>query len=203
MEKNYLSYEIDKLAEENRKLRSENRNYRELLSFNQDLIFRFHTIEKYFEYVSPACETLTGYPAADFYQRPAIFDSLVEPGCLAAFKEMWDRGCRGLETNECEFELIRENGSRLWAAVRIWTVLNRLGKVVAFVGNVRDISLRKQMEERIRTLEGLIPICASCKKIHASNDGWQEIEHYLADRTRMDFTHGLCPDCRSRLFPDS
>lgn len=202
MEKNYLSYEIDKLAEENRKLRSENRNYKELLSFNQDLIFRFHTIEKYFEYVSPAATQLTGYMPAEFYQRPNILENLICPEHQPGFQDTWERACRGLETDEVEFQILQEPGSRLWVAMRIWPVLNRLGKVVAFIGSIRDISLRKQMEERIRTLEGLIPICAHCKKIHVSGDDWQEIETYLSDHTRMDFTHGLCPGCRSQLFPE-
>jgi hypothetical protein len=47
----------------------------------------------------------------------------------------------------------------------------------------------------IRTLSGLIPICASCHRIRDDLGSWNELEHYLASRADVQFTHGLCPGC--------
>ncbi len=55
---------------------------------------------------------------------------------------------------------------------------------------------------QVRTLEGLIPICAGCKRIRCDEGYWQEVEVYVRDRTPADFTHSLCPDCAARLYPE-
>lgn len=52
------------------------------------------------------------------------------------------------------------------------------------------------MEERLHhTLDGLIPICAGCKKVRIADDSWQQIEVYVGDRSRARFSHGMCPGC--------
>jgi K+-sensing histidine kinase KdpD len=53
--------------------------------------------------------------------------------------------------------------------------------------------------ERVRTLTGLLPICAWCKKIQTETSQWQQLELYLSQRSEAKFTHGLCPDCTKRL----
>jgi hypothetical protein len=54
----------------------------------------------------------------------------------------------------------------------------------------------------IKRLEGLLPICASCKKIRKDDNSWEAIEVYVTERTDAKFSHGLCPDCMQKLFPD-
>jgi PAS domain S-box-containing protein len=54
----------------------------------------------------------------------------------------------------------------------------------------------------IKTLKGLIPICASCKKVRNDEGFWQQVEVYVRDRTEADFSHGLCPDCAKKFYPD-
>jgi len=64
---------------------------------------------------------------------------------------------------------------------------------------------RNRLQEalsQVRTLEGLIPICAGCKRIRCDEGYWQEVEVYVRDRTPADFTHSLCPDCAARLYPE-
>jgi two-component system, response regulator PdtaR len=56
--------------------------------------------------------------------------------------------------------------------------------------------------DNIKTLRGLIPICASCKRIRSDEGFWQDVEVYVKDHTEAQFTHGLCPDCARRLYPD-
>lgn len=54
----------------------------------------------------------------------------------------------------------------------------------------------------VKTLQGLIPICAYCKKIRDDHGLWEQIEHYLAHHSQAQFSHGICPDCRREHFPE-
>jgi hypothetical protein len=53
---------------------------------------------------------------------------------------------------------------------------------------------------RVRQLSGLLPICASCKKIRDDRGYWNQLEVYIRDHSEADFTHGLCPDCVGKLL---
>jgi len=55
---------------------------------------------------------------------------------------------------------------------------------------------------RVKTLSGLLPICAACKKVRDDHGYWSQIEAYLRTRTEAEFTHGICPDCLRRLYPE-
>lgn len=54
---------------------------------------------------------------------------------------------------------------------------------------------------KVRTLSGLLPICANCKKIRDDKGYWNQIETYIKDRSQAEFTHGICPECAQRLYP--
>jgi PleD family two-component response regulator len=54
----------------------------------------------------------------------------------------------------------------------------------------------------IRTLRGIIPICANCKNIRDDKGAWQEVENYVKEHSEADFSHSLCPACAQKLYPD-
>jgi hypothetical protein len=54
---------------------------------------------------------------------------------------------------------------------------------------------------RVQLLSGLLPICASCKKIRDDTGYWNQIEIYIRDHSEADFTHGICPECAKKLYP--
>ncbi len=70
----------------------------------------------------------------------------------------------------------------------------------------RKVSERTaELEEalrKVRTLKGLIPICASCKKVRDDQGYWSQVEEYISTRSEADFTHGLCPDCLKRYYDE-
>jgi PAS domain S-box-containing protein len=80
---------------------------------------------------------------------------------------------------------------------------------------VRDITDRKLAEQErekliaelqnalaeIKTLHGILPICASCKKIRDDQGAWHQVEAYIRDHTDAEFSHGLCADCAKKLYP--
>lgn len=55
---------------------------------------------------------------------------------------------------------------------------------------------------KIKTLRGLLPICASCKKIRDDKGYWNLLETYIHEHTEADFTHGICPECSKKLYPE-
>ena len=59
----------------------------------------------------------------------------------------------------------------------------------------------KQALAEVRTLSGLLPICAKCKKIRDDRGYWNQIEIYIRERTDANFSHGVCPDCARELYP--
>lgn len=65
-----------------------------------------------------------------------------------------------------------------------------------------QIGLFKVLYKRIRILEGLIPICANCKKIRNEEDQWQHLEIYISEHSLSEFSHGICPDCARELYPE-
>lgn len=105
-------------------------------------------------------------------------------------------------------------GDGRWLEVRRGDVQDRWGAEVAHLVVVRDISRRKRVEQerealiadlsaalgRIRTLEGLLPICAHCKKIRDDAGTWKPVESYFESQTSVEFTHGICPDCSRDFF---
>jgi len=54
---------------------------------------------------------------------------------------------------------------------------------------------------QVRQLHGLLPICASCKKIREDSGYWRQIEEYIRDHSEAQFTHGICPECSQIYFP--
>jgi hypothetical protein len=56
--------------------------------------------------------------------------------------------------------------------------------------------------DKIETLSGLLPICASCKKIRNDKGYWERIEKYISKRTAAEFTHSICPECKTKLYPE-
>jgi hypothetical protein len=60
--------------------------------------------------------------------------------------------------------------------------------------------LEKSLAE-IKTLSGLLPICAHCKKVRNDQGYWQQIEEYISEHSSADFSHGICPECARKLYP--
>jgi hypothetical protein len=54
---------------------------------------------------------------------------------------------------------------------------------------------------RVKTLKGLVPICAQCKKIRDDDGYWHQVEIYVESHSQAQFSHGICPDCQRELYP--
>ncbi len=60
----------------------------------------------------------------------------------------------------------------------------------------------KVLFQKMKYLEGLLPICSSCKNIRDAQGNWQSMEAFIHDRSEARFSHGLCPKCAKKLYPE-
>ena len=74
---------------------------------------------------------------------------------------------------------------------------------------IRDFSRLEKTSQRlqgaldnIKTLEGLLPICANCKNIRDDDGYWQQVEVYIRQNSNAKFSHSICPECAHQLYPD-
>ncbi len=109
-----------------------------------------------------------------------------------------------------------ENGKTVYAEVSAYPIKNNDGTIVRFVHISKDITARinleKEREELIRelqkalaeikTLKGIITICCSCKNIRNDSGYWEQIELYIHKHSEIEFTHGICPHCAKKHYPD-
>lgn len=68
------------------------------------------------------------------------------------------------------------------------------------LNRILDQKIKEAMSE-VKTLNGLLPICAKCKKIRDDSGYWNQLETYVKKHTDADFSHGLCPDCAAEIYP--
>jgi len=107
------------------------------------------------------------------------------------------------------------NRHESWELDEIITVLIFLVFALLFFSmrRLRDISLsettlklkNRELEaafNEIRQLRGIIPICASCKKIRDDKGFWHQVEVYVSEHSEAKFSHGICPDCVKKLYPE-
>lgn len=83
-----------------------------------------------------------------------------------------------------------------------YTIEIALVKFQAATEREQLISRLERALQEVKQLKGLLPICASCKKIRDENGDWQQIETYIHSHSQVDFSHGICPQCAAALYPD-
>jgi PAS domain S-box-containing protein len=109
---------------------------------------------------------------------------------------------------------IRKDGEVIWAKLTVSIIRDDAGNPLYFLEMMEDITSQKLAEEerehlildlkdalaRIKTLTGMLPICASCKKIRDDKGYWNQLEQYISEHSDVLFSHCLCPDCAKKEF---
>jgi len=128
------------------------------------------------------------------------------------------RGCieRVFETGQptaVESHIVTDRES--WWVTRFVPV-RKDGRVISVVAIGTEITARKLAENererligelreallKVKTLSGLLPICASCKNVRDDHGYWRRIESYISERSEAEFSHGLCPSCAKELHAE-
>jgi len=75
--------------------------------------------------------------------------------------------------------------------------------MVANADELKDVIIKLQKAfEEIKTLRGIVPICANCKKIRDDKGYWEQVENYVSKHSEAIFSHSICPDCMKSLYPE-
>ncbi len=121
----------------------------------------------------------------------------------------------GKRVEGAEYRMGNDTQKQMVALVYSSPVL-RAGEVAGARLNITDITIRKKAEEErdkliadlqktlaeVKKLKGILPICASCKKIRDDSGYWNQVESYIRDHSEVEFSHGLCPECAKMLYPE-
>ncbi|NTW77710.1 MAG: PAS domain S-box protein [Syntrophaceae bacterium] len=117
---------------------------------------------------------------------------------------------------EYPLDLRRKDGSIRHVLMTAVARYDANGKIIGYQGTIRDITERRKIEEererlilelqeaisQVKTLSGLLPICASCKKIRDDKGYWNQIESYIRAHSEAKFSHSICPDCAKKMYPE-
>jgi PAS domain S-box-containing protein len=111
---------------------------------------------------------------------------------------------------------LEENNLKRYYDLSLNPLRNERGRMRGRLAVLRDITARVEVEQereklihqlqealaQVKTLEGLLPICASCKNIRDDQGYWHNVENYLEKHSEVSFSHGICPACLYKLYPD-
>jgi PAS domain S-box-containing protein len=117
---------------------------------------------------------------------------------------------------ELEVELVTKSGTLRSVSLNATVIKDEEGNFVMSRTIVHDMTERRRADQekerlivelksalsKVKTLTGLLPICASCKKIRSDKGYWEHIETYIKEHSEADFSHGICPDCTRKLYPE-
>jgi len=142
----------------------------------------------------------------------AEFLALSHPDDRERLQALVAEGVQTRRSMEYQWRIVRADGEIRHIQGRNAVIVDAAGQAVRMAGTSLDITDRKRADENqrtlllevqkavaeVKTLEGILPICASCKRIRGENGGWEAVEVFVRDHTNAEFSHGLCPDCAAR-----
>ena len=191
-------------------LRSSETRYRRLFETAQDGILILDADTEQIIDVNPFLTEMLGYSHKDFIGRKlwemGAFEDI--EASKVAFLELQSKGYVRYE------DLPLETRDERHIAVEFVSNVYSVNHKKVIQCNIRDITFRKRIEEerrklihdlqvtlaKVKRLRGLLPICASCKKIRDDKGYWNELEAYISEHSEAEITHGFCPDCMKRLY---
>lgn len=198
-----------------RKLKESEEKYRLLVSNIPDVVWTANHEGKN-TFVSPNIERVCGYTPEEIYNGGnELWFTNIHPDDVGKVKEAYEELFKTKKRLDVEYRIQRKDGEWIWLHDRAVSTYERDGVIYAD-GVFSDITERKLIEEerarliidledalaRVKTLSGLLPICASCKKIRDDKGYWKQIETYIQEHSEAEFTHGICPECMKRLYPN-
>ena len=122
--------------------------------------------------------------------------------CLKIYLDAFNKR----EIFEMEYRLKRFDDVYRWIFDRGVPFYNEHAEFAGYIGSCIDVTervdaqekLRIKLEEEIKILKGIIPICAYCHKIRNDKATWQQMESYISEHSEVQFSHGVCPECSEK-----
>ncbi len=130
------------------------------------------------------------------YLKSINFREITHPDDLQADLDKMQELMEGkIPDFSIEKRYFRPDGSTVWVNLTVSPMWKTGGQLTQHIAVIEDITKRKVMEAEVKTLSGLLPICASCKKIRDDKGYWNQIESYIHKHSEAEFSHGICPEC--------
>jgi len=202
----------NKLINELEKLRNSEKHYRILMDESMDPTFSFYADGTY-RYVNNAFARGVGKTADEIIGHKIwdVFEKDEADKRFAIVKKVFSEG----KTEEIEVRVPLPSGDTYYLTT-VKPILNDPGAVDTVICTSKNITKRKLAEialkkehdklvkalKEIKTLSGLLPICASCKNIRDDKGYWNQIEGYIQQHSDAQFSHAICPACAKKLYPD-
>jgi PAS domain S-box-containing protein len=188
----------------------EGQQYYKFFMESQDLM-AFADANGRFTKMNPAGIDLLGYTEAEIVGRP-FMDFVHHEDVQATIAAVTRQQATG-ESFPFSNKFVCKDGSSVhltWQAMHSTTDGTTFSTARNMSAQVKADAERERLYRdlqvayaNIKTLRGLIPICASCKKIRDDSGYWNTLEQYISEHSDARFTHGICPDCLKRDFPDA
>jgi hypothetical protein len=148
-------------------------------------------------------------------EEPGIKKEIIQQAELTSFRKQLREEVRKTGMIEAVYKLALADGRTLWLKDQAEIELYPEDRTSLSLGYLTEVTKEMEAaEERerlvlalqealanVKQLSGLLPICASCKKIRDDQGYWNQIEEYIRKHSDADFTHGFCPACLDRLYP--
>ncbi len=161
-------------------------------------------------------ERILGYSQEEMQGGLSRWIEFIHPEDQSYFNETIEHLTAANEPAHLEYRVRKKDGKYITVEDEGHFITDAQGNMVQMVGFVKDITERKQAEEdrerlinelqkaldNIKTLKGLLPICAKCKKIRDDKGYWNQIEAYIERHSDALFSHGLCPECMENIYGD-
>lgn len=140
---------------------------------------------------------ILGYSAREL--EKITFQSITHPEDVDSdLKNLNDLRAGKIDSYSMEKRHIWPDGSIIW----IFLSVSPIPGTKQHIGIIQDITARKALEQEVQTLEGIIPICSSCKKIRDDQGYWNRIESYIQEHSEASFSHSMCPECSDKFYGD-
>jgi PAS domain S-box-containing protein len=184
-----------------KKLKEERERFRIVADYTLDWEYWWSPMEG-FLYISPSCRTITGYSVEEFLGNPRILERIVHWEDLSAWEKYMGSLGPGTQPETIEFRILTKKGEERWIQGLCFQIIDAEGRNLGVRGSNRDITRLKTTESEVKRLRGILPICASCKKVRDDKGYWFQVEEYIRDHSEAEFSHSLCPECARKVWPE-
>ena len=174
-------------------------------------------------YANHATETILGYPLNEIINTHSF--EIIHPDDRETIQKDMLSISADNKLPSRDIRLLKKDGLYIDVEVRGFIVTLEEKKYLGAI--IRDISIRKETEKQlanyrnsledlvkerteklekaldeVKTLKGIFPICSFCKRIRDDKDFWNQVEDYIREHSEADFSHGFCPECAEKHYPE-
>lgn len=195
-----------------RREREAMKRYKWLLDASGAIPWEMDAAGLHFTYIGPQLSRVLGYAPSGWSGLDSLL-LMLRPDFRDTVRSAFMEAARGAGSAiRIEYAIRASGGREVWLGDTINSILDEDGRL-RLRGYMMDITRRRLAEEererkiaelkdalaRINALQGLLPICAWCRKIRDGNGRWKQLEEYIEEHTSAEFTHSICPECKQKM----